>query len=881
MLEGLIQALGITKERYASPLDVHHCITHYNSAYPRDAVFGADGGAHEGVWTGWSWCHPPHDTSAADAAVAWAVASARAMQEQGVPSATLMLLPNMGTAPAHKRRLELSAEVATHLATIAGRDGQSPCMWHLPAGWWAGGPAHELERSKSSVDLVLVWNEAARSEFGLHAAAVAEAIRQSGPEALRAAAPLPPNGPPTRLSCAEHERWLGELLLDTIHTAVGDMSGLRRTCDREGAPSQGDVELRPLPPPWCDEDERQLGRRAVGSWLSGTDLQQHRDTPLSQVYGGREWGLSGAWHPGWKPQPGWQPNSAENYPRHFGKARATPEPKHWGDELPRVHTTGWTGARDALRPAVTAVMRAWGTPEHVAGHPLRWDWRDMAYTDGSLIKSKDSEGGAPMGAAVFVPEKEGRAAVTHLVAPGGEGPSWTVTRAELAAIWVALLKGYTTIATDSLASIWLIQAAVGDPMRLRRHKHRPLLAAIVELIDAAPSPVTIVKVAAHQGLGAMGAIGNNEADLAAKKAACSPDSCDECCDVEAHGFDGQIWIVARTKQDDDSWKEEHVNDLRADLTRRMRAAHRLGNADPGRSLYASLWRDIAPRTLRAVSNAFASDTRVGHAQKRTVWAYRTGTLFNKKLEQRWFRTGDGRCPLCGQPDGGGHIAGGCLDPRMRGMYTTRHDAVARVLLKAVARGKRGAEVCGADVGSEEHMREEGLADLCAHRRVMTCLLPPGCGGAPSRPDAWMVTDGIRNGLGWARTKGSESDPLGWARHTTVTLVEVKMCPDTDPTQQRERAQDQHAELESLLQRRMGWRGTVVRKTVLVGHSGTIYSESLTTLTDLGVTRQAAKEALKEAHGLACQYLHSIVGVRRHAEPPRVAGGGAHRRTRKR
>ena len=145
----------------------------------------------------------------------------------------------------------------------------------------------------------------------------------------------------------------------------------------------------------------------------------------------------------------------------------------------------------------------------------------------------------------------------------------------------------------------------------------------------------------------------------------------------------------------------------------------------------------------------------------------------------------------------------------------------------------------------------------------------------------MVTDGIRNGLGWARTKGSESDPLGWARHTTVTLVEVKMCPDTDPTQQRERAQDQHAELESLLQRRMGWRGTVVRKTVLVGHSGTIYSESLTTLTDLGVTRQAAKEALKEAHGMACPYLHSIVGVRRHAEPPRVAGGGAHRRTRKR
>jgi hypothetical protein len=41
----------------------------------------------------------------------------------------------------------------------------------------------------------------------------------------------------------------------------------------------------------------------------------------------------------------------------------------------------------------------------------------------------------------------------------------------------------------------------------------------VALIDSADTQVTIVKVAAHQGLGAMGAIGNNEADSAAKVAA--------------------------------------------------------------------------------------------------------------------------------------------------------------------------------------------------------------------------------------------------------------------------------------------------------------------------------------------------------------------------
>ena len=87
---------------------------------------------------------------------------------------------------------------------------------------------------------------------------------------------------------------------------------------------------------------------------------------------------------------------------------------------------------------MASAMRAWVTPEHVAQHPLAWDWRDMAYTDGSLLKSTGKEKGAgpagSMGAAVYVPAKGGRAATTRLVAPGGEGPSWTITRAELAAI---------------------------------------------------------------------------------------------------------------------------------------------------------------------------------------------------------------------------------------------------------------------------------------------------------------------------------------------------------------------------------------------------------------------------------------------------------------
>ena len=397
---------------------------------------------------------------------------------------------------------------------------------------------------------------------------------------------------------------------------------------------------------------------------------------------------------------------------------------------------------------------------------------------------------------------------------------------------------------------------------------------IVAIIDVAQTQVTIAKVAAHQGLGAMGAIGNNEADVLAKEAArLTEEDCDVCCGAEAHGFSGQVWIRARTENVDGTTRLEHVGNMRADLTKRMTAVHRLGTADHTKSLYASLWHKTEKIALGSASNAFASDPTVTHVQRRTVWAYRTGTLFNRKLEQRWFKTGDGLCPLCKQPDRGGHIAGGCLDPRMRGMYTARHNAVARVLLKAVAKGDRGAEMCGADTGSAEDMRAAGLGHLCAHRQVAPGLLPTGCMSAPSRPDAWMIRRGRKEaGLGWMRTHGTKASPLDTQERTRITLVEIKMCPDTDPTQQQANAEIQHAHLEHLLATRLDGKGEVARKTILVGHSGTIFMEhSLEALMSLGVQRSCAMKALGKAHRVACQHLHSIVGVRRHLEPPRPKG----------
>ena len=154
------------------------------------------------------------------------------------------------------------------------------------------------------------------------------------------------------------ELWLGRLVMDTVRGAVGVMNGLRHEHDVPGGPSQGAASYATLPEYTHNDDWQQLGSRAVTSWLGSlTDLKAEEEPCLSRVHGGDRWGL-----PGWTLQ-SYSRNDEQDVglPRHFGKARNTPEARHWSDGHLRVSTTGWTGARDALRPLVDSTMQAWGT----------------------------------------------------------------------------------------------------------------------------------------------------------------------------------------------------------------------------------------------------------------------------------------------------------------------------------------------------------------------------------------------------------------------------------------------------------------------------------------------------------------------------------------
>eukprot|EP00983_Pelagomonas_calceolata_P124126 1161075-Pelagomonas_calceolata.AAC.24 len=78
-------------------------------------------------------------------------------------------------------------------------------------------------------------------------------------------------------------------------------------------------------------------------------------------------------------------------------------------------------------------------------------WRDITYTDGSVMINKN--GSPPLvGSNAYKPNKEGNHPSPQLqlyIKPNGRCPTNTINRAELAGILVALQQGHTNIATDS------------------------------------------------------------------------------------------------------------------------------------------------------------------------------------------------------------------------------------------------------------------------------------------------------------------------------------------------------------------------------------------------------------------------------------------------
>jgi hypothetical protein len=88
----------------------------------------------------------------------------------------------------------------------------------------------------------------------------------------------------------------------------------------------------------------------------------------------------------------------------------------------------------------------------------------------------------------------------------------------------------------------------------------------------------------------------------------------------------------------------------------------------------------------ALSNVYQTHALCKHGQRITVVAYCCGVLHSAKRAKMYGFCDTDACPLCGQPDGGSHIASGCQHNTMTRLYTERHNKAGRMVLSCISKG---------------------------------------------------------------------------------------------------------------------------------------------------------------------------------------------------
>jgi hypothetical protein len=201
------------------------------------------------------------------------------------------------------------------------------------------------------------------------------------------------------------------------------------------------------------------------------------------------------------------------------------------------------------------------------------------------------------------------------------------------------------------------------------------------------------------------------------------------------------------------------------------------------------------------------------------------------------------------------------------MHIERHNKAGRIILKALLRGGRGADVVMHDIG---HSQDDSLLQCGSIAGVKHSSFA-------TRIPSWVYTK-RRNATPTLQAKqkwdkfrpdmlliaGTNKVPI---RKREADLVEVKYCRDTDRSQQEARAHLQHnapherdtssSLVQSLVD--VGYRPSKVRlHVILLGVGGTVYHSMHTSLTQLGVKKQAADRLATKLHVHATVYTRRIM-----------------------
>ena len=501
------------------------------------------------------------------------------------------------------------------------------------------------------------------------------------------------------------------------------------------------------------------------------------------------------------------------------------------------------------------------------------NWWTWTYTDGSC--RTDKEGKQSIGAGVFKVSPEGQQ-LALLINPGGEELTNTITRAEVAAVVMALIHGATHIGVDSMAAIYQIWKAAKEPQKMRCHKHIDLLMLAAKHIRQSPVPIYLFKVKAHAGV-----IGNEGADVLAVKAA-SPGAIHDAGLAPQPNPYKDLWWPQQQKAGSTN-RPYLLSDLGACLKQAVHDAYWHGNANR-LSIYFRMWCGTlddgythANHVNLQVSNHFMGSSSVSAAQRLTIIRTRMGVLFNQKLAKRMGLAPNCNCPLCHQPDSAEHMISGCRAASK--LVTARHHGAGRLMTNAIAKGSKGAALVYADVGSEVNLNKDGLtnaelqswADLRAwlfgqamalrtrKRRREAAEDTPATEprARESRPDIVLVE----------MKPGRSMADAALNAVAAVHIVELKYCSDTRWQDRQKDAEEQHRELVQALKN----RGLEVHlHTIVLGTAGSIYNQMQEQMKKLGLSRDQTLKLGQKLNIHAATHAHALVAFRRHGGHP--AGG---------
>ena len=568
--------------------------------------------------------------------------------------------------------------------------------------------------------------------------------------------------------------------------------------------------------------------------------------------------------------------------RHSAVQEGLYEPKQFGD---KAYLTGRLWISQTSRDSAF----------HIPQQQLRYQAGSMIYTDGSYKKDTHRAG-----AGVYSCRDETDVRIT--IRPSKPGPINTINRAELAALLYALRRWQDstdmTIVTDSQSSMQAINAQLRDPNDHKCHVHKHMLQAIADIIlDRAElgRHTSIVKVRSHTGIH-----GNDWADILANQAA-DGDAWDvDMSDELVEPYDDMFWIKQSFK---DSQGAENSEQFLRNLQDCAKAAiHdkcKLGRSNTDTTMVRA-WRGVEDDLMQDITCGFwEEDHKVNDAMLRNVLKCRFSQLWHMgkahMFRMPYFPGGpvatNDACPLCGQPDSGSHMLGGCSHPKMKKLTIFRHDVAHRMMLKGIInKGKMGSFLVIADVGKSETLRPIGVH----HKRIPDWVLPDSvmatahedvqAARGKMRPDIMIVELDTRNGpegeLDYLQGPIStdrcplpptikEKRSLGCFRFEMVErprkiwLLEGGYCADTKVQDKIDEKMQQHDELKKLL---MQYGYECIYMAFPLGHAGAIYKINFTALTEhLGVPKTAARKMLKDLHMHAITCLHSIIMCRRHLE----------------